>query len=141
MFKKAEKNELKTWLVGSVFLFLISAFVTVILVASMVKDKEFRVGATIFSVIFAGVAFLFAYYIIGIVKAYKSFDSRKADREAKEKAEKEEQEAKRLAKIEEEAKEIERIKAQEEEKARINQEAMEQLRKEREEQEKNERNN
>ena len=106
MFKKADKNELRTWFIGSVLMFAVALLVGVIQVGSLIQNG-FSVGKLILSIVFVGLAALFLMFIIKIAEAYKSFDTRKANNEKEEKERKEREEAELKLKHEQEKHEME----------------------------------
>ena len=48
MFKKAEKNELRTWFLADVIILVISGFASFLLIGDMIQDLEFKVVNFIF---------------------------------------------------------------------------------------------
>jgi len=120
MFKKAEKNELRTWFLADVIILVISGFASFLLIGDMIQDLEFKVVNFIFGLVFL---ILFVYcivYAIKLLKAYRTFDERKAkEKQEKAKLEKEEQE-KKQKELEEEKKNFEEIRRIEEEKRKEN---------------------
>lgn len=133
MFKKADKKELRTWMLGSVLMFIIAALVSVIQIGSLIKNG-FSVGALILSIIFLLLAVLFGMFIYKSIIAYKTYDERASKKEAEEKAELERREAELKLKHEQEKNEMEEIRKREAEKQRQNMEELEAKRKEEEEQ-------
>ena len=85
MFKKADKNELRTWCLGSLMMFVLCTVVAVALLVDIFTN-EFKVGTLVFAILAALVAFLFCKYMINSYKAYKTYDERKEieDQEQKE---------------------------------------------------------
>lgn len=129
MFKKADKNELRTWCLGSLMMTVLCAVVSVALVIDLFTN-EFKVGTLIFALLAAFVAFLFCKYMINSYKAYKTYDERK-ELEEQEQKELEEKAAKELEeKIAKEKEEMEAIRIAEEERARNNALELEQAKKE-----------
>lgn len=105
MFKKANKSELKTWLIGDCILFIICAIAAVSMFGTFMNDK--KTSYLVFGIIFACVVLFCIFMLIAMVKAYSTYDERKKVLDAKEEQdrlarEKEEQE--RLAKEQEETK-------------------------------------
>ena len=127
MFKKADKKELRTWMLASVLMFIIAALVSVI-------KNGFSVGALILSIVFLLLAVLFGMFIYKSIIAYKTYDERASKKEAEEKAELERREAELKLKHEQEKNEMEEIRKREAEKQRQNMEELEAKRKEEEEQ-------
>ncbi len=128
MFKKAEKNELKTWLLGIIILLVIFLFASIICVGSLIS--EFKTGYLVFSIIFALATFLFAMLLIKCFKAYKSFDERQAKALEEKRLEEENQKIEKEKKLEEEAREMAELRKQEEELRKANMEEIEKMRKE-----------
>ena len=131
MFKKADKKELRTWMLGSVLLFIIAALVSVIQIGSLIKNG-FSVGTLILSILFLLLAALFGMFIYKSIIVYKTYDERASKKEAEEKAEKERIEAELKLKHEQEKNEMEEIRKREAEKQRQNMEELEAKRKEEE---------
>ena len=129
MFKKADKNELRTWFLGSLFIFVIAALVSVIQIGNLIQN-EFKFGTLLLAILFIGLAVLFMYFVINCIKAYKTYDERKLAREKQEKEEQEKQALELQEKIKKEQEEMEEIRKREEEKQRINKEEFEAMKKE-----------
>lgn len=137
MFKKAEKNELRTWLLGDIILLVVSAFVCFLFIGDMINNEEFNIGKTIFAVIFALIMVYCVIYLTRLLKAYKTYDERKkVEKEEQEKITREQEEA-RIAKLEQEKIELEQIKKAEEELRKANMAEIEAKKKEALENEKN----
>lgn len=129
MFNKADKNELRTWFLGSVVMTLLCSVVSIALVVEIINNG-FKIGTMIFAVVALVFAYVFCKYAINSMKAYKHFDERKS-LEEEEKALKEEEDAKALEeKIRVEMAEMEAIRIKEEERARNNALELERLKKE-----------
>ena len=84
MFKKADKKELRTWMLGSILLLVIALLLSVIEIGSLIKNG-FSVGTLILGIIFVLLAALFALFIVKSVEAYKTYDKREEERQAMEK--------------------------------------------------------
>lgn len=129
MFKKADKNELRTWCLGSLMMFVLCAVVSVALIVDIFTN-EFKVGTLVFAILAALVAFLFCKYMINSYKAYKTYDERK-EVEDQEQKELEEKAARELEeKIQREKEEMEAIRIAEEERAKNNALELEKTKKE-----------
>ena len=131
MFKKADKKELRTWMLGSILMFIIAALVSVIQIGSLIQNG-FSVGALILSIVFVLLAVLFAMFIYKSIIAYKTYDERASKKELEEKEEQKRIEAELKLKHEQEKNEMEEIRIREAEKQRQNMEELEAKRKEEE---------
>ena len=87
MFKKADKQELRTWLIGDIFITLILAFVSVVCIVGLFTGT-FSVGKLIWGIVFALLTVLFCSFFFKIINAIKTYEERKALKE-KEESEKE----------------------------------------------------
>lgn len=106
MFHRANKNELRTWMLGDIVLFLILAFSSVPLIGTFVENTK-KVGSLVFGIIFIGIAALCIFYFVKMIQAFRKYEERmeiQAKKEAEEKAKEEAEEAEKLAKEEEETK-------------------------------------
>ena len=129
MFKKADKNELRTWCLGSLVMFVLCVIIAVSLFID-VFTKEFDFGTLALALGCSLVAFLFCKYMINSFKAYKTFDERK-EQEERENVIKEEEAQKSLAeKIRKEKEEMEAIRLAEEKRDKNNALELEQKKKE-----------
>lgn len=105
MFKKANKAELKTWLIGDCILFLICTIAAVSMFGTYINDK--KTSYLVFGIIFTCVVLFCIFLLVAMVKAYATYDERKKVMDAKEAEDrllKEKEEQERLAKEEEETK-------------------------------------
>lgn len=129
MFKKADKNELKTWFLGSVVMTLLCSVISIALLVD-IFGNGFKIGTMIFAVIALLFSYIFCKYAINSMKAYKTYDERKSI-ENEEKALKDEMDAKALEeKIRLEKEEMEAIRVKEEERAKNNALELERMKKE-----------
>lgn len=115
MFKKADKQELRTWLIGDIFITLILAFVSVVCIVGLFTGT-FSVGKLIWGIVFTLLTVLFCSFFFKIINAIKTYEERKALKE-KEESEKEakEKEANK-EKFEQEMQEMEELRKIEEQK-------------------------
>lgn len=115
MFKKADKQELRTWLIGDIFITLILAFVSVVCIVGLFTGT-FSVGKLICGIVFTLLTVLFCSFFFKIINAIKTYEERKALKE-KEESEKEakEKEANK-EKFEQEMQEMEELRKIEEQK-------------------------
>ena len=114
MFKKADKQELRTWLIGDIFITLILAIASIGCIVGLFSN--FSVGKLIWGIIFVLLTVLFGSFFFKIINAMKTYDERKALKE-KEESEKEakEKEANK-EKFEQEMLEMEELRKAEEQK-------------------------
>lgn len=134
MFKKADKSELKLWIIGVLFLLLVSIVVTVACVGSMIKNG-FGISRLVWSIIFALLSFLFGSFFVKIIKAFSSYDDRQQKQKESEEKNKEKQEKENKEKIEREKEEMEALKAIEAQKREEMRIQLEEMKKEKEAQE------
>ncbi|MCI5939324.1 MAG: hypothetical protein SOU07_04350 [Bacilli bacterium] len=105
MFKKANKSELKTWMIGDIILFIICTIASISMLGTYVNDK--KISYLIFGIIFICVILFCAFMFIKMIKAYITYDGRKKimDEQAeKERLQKEQEEKERLQNEQEETK-------------------------------------
>ena len=108
MFKKANKNELKTWMLGDIFvilILLISAFALIQKYTEEIKDPN--ISYLIFGLVFIFISFFFLFFFYKMILAYRNYDERMAilkEEEEKERLQREEEEKERLRQEEEETK-------------------------------------
>ena len=108
MFKKANKNELKTWMLGDIFIILIlliSAFALIQKYTEEIKDPN--ISYLIFGLVFIFISFFFLFFFYKMILAYRNYDERMAilkEEEEKERLQREEEEKERLRQEEEETK-------------------------------------
>lgn len=106
MFKKANKSELRTWMIGDLFLILILLFSALALFQKYTEDiKDPKISYLIFGFIFIIVAFICLFFFYKMILAFRDYEERMAALEK-------EQEEERLQR---EAEEKERLQREEEE--------------------------
>ena len=106
MFKKATKNELKTWMLGDIFITImlfVSSFALFQKYSEQVKEPDIRL--LIFGIIFIIVGIFCIFFFYKMIMAYRTYEERMAVLEK-------EMEEERLQR---EAEEQERIRREEEE--------------------------
>ena len=139
MFKRADKSELRLWLIGTLFLLLCAGIVAVALIAGIIING-FKTSRLVWGIVFGLITFLFCLMFVKIIKALASFDDRQNKKIENENKKKEaEKEAKR-AELEKEAKEMEELRKQEEQKREEMRIQLEEMQKEKELKEKEEKN-
>ena len=110
MFKKANKNELRTWMIGDLFLVLILLFSSLALFQQFTEDvKDPNISYLIFGFVFIVVAFICLFFFYKMILAFRNYDERMAALEK-------EQEEERLQR---EAEEKERLQSEEEERKKF----------------------
>ena len=132
MFKKADKSELRTWLLGDIILFAIGLVVLIACVGGMASSNEFKVGTLVFALIGLGVSILAFLFLLNIIKALKTFDQRKESKEKAEKEKQKEEDALLEQKLKEEQAEMAELRRKEEEMRRQNLEEIEKAKLEKE---------
>lgn len=112
MFQRADKNELRTWLIGDGFITICLALTSVVLIGS-IFTKGFTPGKLVWGIVFSLLTILLALFFVKIVKALKSYDERMTKKEELEKIEKQKQEEESLAALEREKAEMDALREQE----------------------------
>ena len=107
MFKKANKQELRTWMIGDSILFLILMIATISMIGTFINDK--KIGYLIFSIIFVIVIFFCILMLIKMIKAYLTYDERKKIMDMEEEKERLEKEKLEKEKLEKEAEETKKF--------------------------------
>ncbi|MBQ7276720.1 MAG: hypothetical protein IJS58_05645 [Bacilli bacterium] len=134
MFKKADKSELRLWLIGVLFLMLTSIVVTISLVGGLITNG-FAVKRLIWAIIFALLAVLFVSFFVKIIKAFTSYDERQNKQKENEAKNKAKQEKDNKEKLEREMEEMEALKLEEAQKREEMRIKLEEMKKEKEAQE------
>ncbi len=105
MFKKANKSELKTWMLGDLIMFLVATIACISMFGTYFNDK--KTGYLVFGIIFIFVVVFCLFLFIKMIQAFTTYEERKKimdEEEARIKLEKEKEEQERLKKEEEETK-------------------------------------
>jgi len=131
MFQKADKSELRIWLLGDILIILCGGLASVSLIGGAFGDS-FKIGRLIWGIVFLGLTVLCVLFFVKIIKALKTYDSRAKDREEREALAKQEKEQAEAEKIALEQQEMEALKEQEMQKRVEMQEKLEAERKEKE---------
>ena len=108
MFKKASKSELRTWMIGDLFLILILLFSAFALFQQYTEDvKNPKVSYLIFGFVFILIAFLCLFFFYKMILAFRDYEERMAileKEQEEERLQREAEEKERLLKEEEETK-------------------------------------
>ena len=112
MFKRANKSELKTWLFGDILIFIFASIMGIVLLSQFINDTT-KVAGLVFSILFFVLAVLCFMFMLKIIRAYLSIDSRTEIKEAEDSAKKEQEEREKQERLEKEMEEMEAIKRHE----------------------------
>ncbi len=110
MFKRANRSELRTWILGDIFLFLIAG------IASIAMFGTGKVGTIIAGVVFVLIAALCVFFLFKMIIAYRTYDERKEQEEKDEEERKKQEELEKEELLKQEEKEREELQAEYEKK-------------------------
>ncbi|MFA6843876.1 MAG: hypothetical protein WCR33_05715 [Bacilli bacterium] len=112
MFKRANKGELKTWLFGDILIFIFATIMGIVLLSQFINDTT-KVAGLVFCILFLVLAVFCFMFMLNIIRAYLSIDSRTETQEAEDNAKKEQEEQEKQERLEKEMEEMEAIKRRE----------------------------
>lgn len=112
MFKRANKGELKTWLFGDILIFIFAAIMGIVLLSQFINDTT-KVAGLVFCILFLGLAFFCFTFMLKIIRAYLSIDSRTEAKEEEDNAKQELDESEKQERLAKEMEEMEAIRTRE----------------------------
>lgn len=108
MFKKTTKSELRTWMIGDIFVILILFISAFALIQQYTEEtKNPKISTLIFGIIFILIALLCFYFFYKMILAFRNYEERMAileKEQEEERLQREAEEKERIAREEEETK-------------------------------------